>query len=344
MKKCIDVYTVDDARREILLAHRPVKKNLVKSPTRPNGGLPGGGEIILAPHRIQLQSSSSSGANFPAQGNLSTQGNFPDQGNGNDLKPILETVLREDDQDIDQQRLTPIPGQSNNNNNNNLSSSEQDDLPPKLPKLTLQQPLHQGEEEESGEYQERDQGEYQERDRGEYQEEDGTDEHDMAMQESGHSLELEEDGNSLDDADELPLDEREMRLDEREDEREMGLDEREMMMESCLDEGSSLLLPSGSGYGEGYITSSPNKMSPLSRAAAIAAVSAAVSAASSARSPPRRKTSGRIKNWCCLKCPNCLADDCGKCINCLDRPKFGGPFIRKQRCLYKKCLMKGTVK
>jgi len=58
------------------------------------------------------------------------------------------------------------------------------------------------------------------------------------------------------------------------------------------------------------------------------------------RTPPRRKTSGRIKNWCCLKCVNCLADDCGKCINCLDRPKFGGPFIRKQRCLYKKCLMK----
>lgn len=58
------------------------------------------------------------------------------------------------------------------------------------------------------------------------------------------------------------------------------------------------------------------------------------------KAPPRRKTSGRIKNWCCLKCANCLADDCGKCINCLDRPKFGGPFIRKQRCLYKKCLMK----
>ncbi|KAI1277772.1 hypothetical protein HDE_14586 [Halotydeus destructor] len=62
------------------------------------------------------------------------------------------------------------------------------------------------------------------------------------------------------------------------------------------------------------------------------------------RSPLRRKTSGRIKNWCCLKCPNCLADDCGKCINCLDRPKFGGPFIRKQRCLYKKCLMKMSAK
>lgn len=39
----------------------------------------------------------------------------------------------------------------------------------------------------------------------------------------------------------------------------------------------------------------------------------------SKKTPPRRKTSGRIKNWCCLKCQNCLADDCGKCINCLDR-------------------------
>lgn len=315
MKKCIDVYTVDDTRREILLAHRPLKKNIVKSPTRPsNGPLSVSGEMILSSHRIQLQSTPSSGQ-------------ISNQGNGNDIispSSILQTVLHEDDPDIDHHRLTPNRGQSNNNNN--LSSSEQDELPPKLPKVALQQPLQDEEEGQGEDAQEEESGQYQE-ESGQYQEEDGTE--DMAMQESGHSLELDqEDGNSLDDAEELPL------------------DERELMMES-LDEGSSLLLPSGSGsgsgsgYGEGgYITSSPNKMSPLSRAAAIAAVSAA----SSARSPPRRKTSGRIKNWCCLKCPNCLADDCGKCINCLDRPKFGGPFIRKQRCLYKKCLMKGTIK
>lgn len=53
-----------------------------------------------------------------------------------------------------------------------------------------------------------------------------------------------------------------------------------------------------------------------------------------------RRSKARVKNWCCLKCVNCLADDCGKCINCLDRPKFGGPFIRKQRCVNKKCLEK----
>lgn len=53
-----------------------------------------------------------------------------------------------------------------------------------------------------------------------------------------------------------------------------------------------------------------------------------------------RRSKARVKNWCCLKCANCLADDCGQCINCLDRPKFGGKFIRKQRCSKKKCLEK----
>ncbi|XP_074603420.1 uncharacterized protein LOC141856962 [Brevipalpus obovatus] len=53
-----------------------------------------------------------------------------------------------------------------------------------------------------------------------------------------------------------------------------------------------------------------------------------------------RRSKARVKNWCCLKCANCLADDCGTCINCLDRPKFGGPFVRKQRCIKKKCLEK----
>ena len=96
---------------------------------------------------------------------------------------------------------------------------------------------------------------------------------------------------------------------------DLPLDET-MMMDN---EGSSLLLPASDGsVAEDYAGPSDQMMKNL----------------------PRRKTSGRIKNWCCLKCANCLADDCGKCINCLDRPKFGGPFIRKQRCLYKKCLMK----
>lgn len=46
------------------------------------------------------------------------------------------------------------------------------------------------------------------------------------------------------------------------------------------------------------------------------------------------------KVWSCGKCVTCTAEDCGKCIYCLDRPKFGGPFIKKQRCIKRRCLMK----
>lgn len=46
------------------------------------------------------------------------------------------------------------------------------------------------------------------------------------------------------------------------------------------------------------------------------------------------------KVWSCGKCQTCTAEDCGKCIYCLDRPKFGGPFIKKQRCIKRRCLMK----
>lgn len=154
----------------------------------------------------------------------------------------------------------------------------------------------------------------------------------------------EEEGNSLDDVDDLPLD-------EEADNNNVGKD-------NSIDEGSSLLLRitrdrqddpvSGSSL---LVDQSPSDHSQQSTGGSSAggysirptssrAAAAAAAAATAAVSQPRRKTSGRIKNWCCLKCANCLADDCGKCINCLDRPKFGGPFIRKQRCLYKKCLMK----
>ena len=118
-----------------------------------------------------------------------------------------------------------------------------------------------------------------------------------------------EENNSLEDGEDFPADETE-------------------------NEGSSLLLPASAAAAAAVSFES----SMLEAAAAAAAVTPPASR--SGKTPPRRKTSGRIKNWCCLKCANCLADDCGKCINCLDRPKFGGPFIRKQRCLYKKCLMK----
>ncbi|XP_029023836.1 histone-lysine N-methyltransferase 2B [Betta splendens] len=40
----------------------------------------------------------------------------------------------------------------------------------------------------------------------------------------------------------------------------------------------------------------------------------------------------------CGDCRGCLIEeDCAKCINCLDKPKFGGPNTKRQCCIYKKC-------
>jgi len=39
----------------------------------------------------------------------------------------------------------------------------------------------------------------------------------------------------------------------------------------------------------------------------------------------------------CLKCPECVRDDCGDCKNCVDKPKFGGLGQRKQGCVKKVC-------
>ncbi|XP_061919170.1 histone-lysine N-methyltransferase 2B isoform X3 [Entelurus aequoreus] len=40
----------------------------------------------------------------------------------------------------------------------------------------------------------------------------------------------------------------------------------------------------------------------------------------------------------CGVCKGCHhEEDCGTCINCLDKPKFGGPNTKRQCCVYKKC-------
>ncbi|XP_072317578.1 histone-lysine N-methyltransferase 2A [Eucyclogobius newberryi] len=40
----------------------------------------------------------------------------------------------------------------------------------------------------------------------------------------------------------------------------------------------------------------------------------------------------------CGICKGCNhEDDCGECINCLDKPKFGGPNTKRQCCVYKRC-------
>ena len=41
----------------------------------------------------------------------------------------------------------------------------------------------------------------------------------------------------------------------------------------------------------------------------------------------------------CGKCANCCRSDCGTCYNCADKPKFGGPGVKKQACINRKCLL-----
>ena len=42
----------------------------------------------------------------------------------------------------------------------------------------------------------------------------------------------------------------------------------------------------------------------------------------------------------CGECQNCLRPECQQCENCLDMKRFGGPGIKRQRCLERKCLNK----
>ncbi|MGH0183404.1 UNVERIFIED_CONTAM: hypothetical protein FKN15_011962 [Acipenser sinensis] len=57
----------------------------------------------------------------------------------------------------------------------------------------------------------------------------------------------------------------------------------------------------------------------------------------------RRSSGGRCfqhgkRNVRCGTCKGCLHQlDCGECVNCLDKPKFGGPNTKRQCCVFKKC-------
>jgi len=39
----------------------------------------------------------------------------------------------------------------------------------------------------------------------------------------------------------------------------------------------------------------------------------------------------------CGKCKDCLVGDCGTCVSCLDKRKFGGRGLRKQGCKMRRC-------
>jgi len=45
----------------------------------------------------------------------------------------------------------------------------------------------------------------------------------------------------------------------------------------------------------------------------------------------------RKRRKSCKTCDGCIAEDCGSCLNCRDKKKFGGSNIRKQKCVLKVC-------
>ncbi|KAG8469059.1 hypothetical protein KFE25_007577 [Diacronema lutheri] len=71
-------------------------------------------------------------------------------------------------------------------------------------------------------------------------------------------------------------------------------------------------------------------------AAVAAAVAAAEVAAAAAAAAAAEKARSRLSR--CGACNNCNRRDCGLCVNCVDKPKFGGPGIKKQACIARKCL------
>ena len=49
--------------------------------------------------------------------------------------------------------------------------------------------------------------------------------------------------------------------------------------------------------------------------------------------------SHRSRGRRCGTCAGCTGADCGKCVNCKDKRKFGGPNKRKQACERKACTL-----
>ncbi|KAG0418774.1 hypothetical protein HPB47_004610, partial [Ixodes persulcatus] len=56
------------------------------------------------------------------------------------------------------------------------------------------------------------------------------------------------------------------------------------------------------------------------------------------REKKREETQQRSRKGRCHQCAGCLAEDCGECINCRDKKKFGGKNLLKQACSYRRCL------
>ena len=79
--------------------------------------------------------------------------------------------------------------------------------------------------------------------------------------------------------------------------------------------------------------------SPRASMSSAAGAAAVASKKSLSPSPATSSTSTiTSSSWCCRKCSGCLADDCGSCLFCRDKPKFGGGNTLKKKCMQRRCL------
>ncbi len=55
-----------------------------------------------------------------------------------------------------------------------------------------------------------------------------------------------------------------------------------------------------------------------------------------------RQTAAKTRR--CGECEGCMRDDCGQCVACLDKPRFGGKGTKKRACVERLCRMKGGIR
>lgn len=91
-----------------------------------------------------------------------------------------------------------------------------------------------------------------------------------------------------------------------------------------------------------YLT--PGAPFPPHLAAAAAAVyrqppiPAAVASASGSTPSSTTTTSSMNRSQRCGVCRGCQCKPCGTCTYCQDSPQFGGPGVKKQSCIERRCL------
>ncbi|KAL6461209.1 hypothetical protein MHYP_G00311750 [Metynnis hypsauchen] len=62
------------------------------------------------------------------------------------------------------------------------------------------------------------------------------------------------------------------------------------------------------------------------------------STGSAEQKPVSSRRSFGLRQKRCFRCKGCCREeDCGRCVFCLDKPKYGGPNKKRQSCIYKKC-------